>query len=130
MRSVNGAADADPASLRISVDTKASVVLGDYSRGGKAREREAVRSLDHDLAARQKLVPVGVLEVQSGQREPAPDTSAKTSDLLSDTLEGWRQRRGPAPTHVKELVINADASQGNNPDTFFHDHYEADPQCS
>ena len=34
VRSVNAAADADPACLRVSVDTKASVALGDYSRGG------------------------------------------------------------------------------------------------
>ena len=114
MRSVNAAADADPACLRLSVDTKASVVLGDYSREGKARGLAAVRALDHDLAAKAKLVPVGILEVASGQLDLTLGGSAKTSDLLADSLEGWWQRRGPALAHVKELVINADNGPESN----------------
>ena len=115
MRALNAAADADPGSLRLSVDTKASVVLGGYSREGKSRGLEAVRALDHDLVAtKKKLVPVGILEVQSGQLELALGSSAKTSDLLVDTLEGWWQRRGPALAHVRELVINADNGPESN----------------
>ena len=114
MRRVNAEADADPETLRLSVDTKAAVVLGDYSRGGKARGGEAVRALDHDLATKQKLVPVGLLEVQSGELELALASSHKTSDLLADTLEDWWQRRGPTLTHVKELVINADNGPESN----------------
>ena len=98
----------------MSVDTKASVVLGDYSREGKARGLEAVRALDHDLATKAKLVPVGILEVQSGQLDLALASSVKTSDLLADTLEGWWERRGPTLTHVKELVINADNGPESN----------------
>ena len=114
MRALNAAADAGPESLRVSVDTKASVVLGDYSRGGQARGLEAVRAPDHDLATKKKLVPVGILEVGSGELELALGSSAKTSDLLADTLEGWWQRRGPALPHVKELVINADNGPESN----------------
>ena len=114
VRAVNAAADADPECLRLSVDTKASVVLGDYSREGKARGLEAVRALDHDLATKAKLVPVGILEVASGQLELALASSHKTSDLLADTLEGWWQRRGPVLGHVKELVLNADNGPESN----------------
>ena len=114
MRSVNAAADADPESLRVSVDTKASVALGDYSRGGQARGLEAVQALDHDLATKAKLVPVGILEVASGALDLTLASSAKTSDLLADTLEGWWQRRGPALSHVKELVLNADNGPESN----------------
>ena len=114
MRAVNAQADADPQTLRLSVDTKAAVVLGDYSREGKARGLEAVRALDHDLATKAKLIPVGILEVQSGQLDLALGSSAKTSDLLADTLEGWWQRRGPALAHVRELVINADNGPESN----------------
>lgn len=101
MRRVNAAADADPACLRISVDTKASVVLGDYSRGGKSRGLEAVRALDHDLATKRKLAPVGILEAANGELDLALGASHKTSDLLADTLEGWRQRRGPTPQQIQ-----------------------------
>lgn len=90
------------------MDTKASVILGDYSRQGKSRALEAVRALDHDLATKAKLVPVGILEVASGELDLALASSTKTSDLLADTLEGWWQRRGPVLSHVRELVINAD----------------------
>ncbi|WP_408606559.1 hypothetical protein [Methylomonas lenta] len=34
--------------MRISVDTKATVNLGEYSRGGKSRGLEAIKALDHD----------------------------------------------------------------------------------
>ena len=108
MRALNAAADADPESLRVSVDTKAGVGLGDSSREGKSRGLEAVRALDHDLATKKKRVPVGILEVQSGALDLALGSSAKTSDLLADPLEGWWQRRGPALAHVRELVVNAD----------------------
>ena len=59
-------------------------------------------------------MPVGSLEVGSGELELALGTSAKTSDLLADTLEGWWQRRGPALAHVKELVIYADNGPESN----------------
>jgi hypothetical protein len=114
VRSVNAAADADAQCLRLSVDTKASVALGEYSRGGKARGLAAVRALDHDLATKIKLVPVGILEAVSGELELALATSYKTSDLLADCLEAWWQRRAPALPHLKELVINADNGPESN----------------
>ena len=102
------AADVNPKSLRLSLDTKANVALGEFSRRGRARGRQAVRALDHDLATKEKLVPVGILEVQSGQLDPTFATSHKTSDLLADCLEAWWRRRGPALGHLEELVLHAD----------------------
>jgi len=67
VRQVNREADADPTTLRISVDTKATVNVGDYSRGGKSRGAKAVKALDHDRASKQKLIPGGILEPVSGQ---------------------------------------------------------------
>ena len=45
--------------MRISIDTKAKVVVGAFSRGGQARGREAVQALDHDMAPEALLVPFG-----------------------------------------------------------------------
>jgi hypothetical protein len=39
---VNKEADADPDTIRISLDTKAVVAIGDLSRGGKSRQGEQV----------------------------------------------------------------------------------------
>ena len=88
--------------------------MGDYSREGKARGLEAIRALDHDLATKEKLVPVGILEVGNGELDLTLSGSAKTSDLLADSLEGWWQRRGLALAHLKELVINADNGPESN----------------
>lgn len=54
VHAVNAATDASPECLRISLDCKATVNLGDYSRGGQARSPKPVAALDHDLAAKKK----------------------------------------------------------------------------
>ena len=48
----NQASDARADSLRISIDTKAKVDLGDFSRGGQARGRQATQACDHDMRAK------------------------------------------------------------------------------
>ena len=64
---LNQQADADSETLRISVDVKAKVNIGDLSRGGKSRGSQAVKACDHDLEVTAKLTPVGILEPVSGK---------------------------------------------------------------
>src|SRR5205085_9304700 len=52
--------------LRISIDTKAKVAVGDFSRDGRARGAEPVEALDHDVKPVATLIPFGILEVVSG----------------------------------------------------------------
>ena len=114
MRAENAAADnsaqAAGKTLRVSIDTKATVTLGPYSRRGKARGLRPVAAQDHDLNPdKEKLTPVGILEVGSGQLDLAFATSpAKTADLLADSLEDWWRRRKGAHPGVEELVLNVD----------------------
>jgi hypothetical protein len=42
---MNAQADEDSETLRISIDTKATVNVGKYSRGGRSRGRKAVKAL-------------------------------------------------------------------------------------
>ena len=49
VREQNQASDERADSLRISLDTKAKVDLGDFSRGGTRRGPEATQAWDHDL---------------------------------------------------------------------------------
>lgn len=100
--------------LRLSLDTKANVVLGDFSRRGKARGGAALKALDHDLAMKEKLAPVGILEVGSGQLDLQMGTSHKTSDLLADSLERWWVRRSGQLEHIKELALNLDNGPENS----------------
>ena len=67
VRRVNALADADEHTLRISIDTKATVHVGDYSRGGRSRGVEAVKASDHDMCIKEKLVLGGILEPIDGE---------------------------------------------------------------
>ena len=47
----NQDSDHNPKSLRISIDSKAKVKIGNLSRGGKARTLEPKQADDHDMTA-------------------------------------------------------------------------------
>lgn len=85
----NYMADADAESLRTSMDTKAMVCIGAYSRHGQSRGLKAVKALDHDMQAKEKLVPGGVLEPISGKSFLFFSSSCKTSDFMVDGLLLW-----------------------------------------
>lgn len=108
MRLVNSEADANKGTLRISMDTKATVNLGDYSRGGQSRARQPVAALDHDMSPKEKLIPGGILEVGSGMPFLFFSHSNKTSDFMADGLSAWWEQRRPELAHVRQLVINMD----------------------
>src|SRR5712691_496186 len=86
----NHASDAREDSLRISMDTKAKLNVGAFSRGGESRGSEAIQAWDHDMRPKQKLVPCGILEVLGGLLTIIFGTSRETSDFLADCLQqGW-----------------------------------------
>jgi Rhodopirellula transposase DDE domain len=55
----NRASDARPDSLRISIDSKAKLDLGEFSRGGVLRAATATKALDHDTQAKKNSCPSG-----------------------------------------------------------------------
>ena len=106
----NAAADADPECIRISIDTKATVCVGEYSRGGQSRGLVPVKAIDHDMFIKEKLIPVGILEPQTGASYIAFGNDNKTSDLIADAMEFWvrhNQNRLVA-AGIKRLVVNTD----------------------
>lgn len=105
---MNALADADRQTLRISIDTKATVHVGDYGRGGRSRGLVALKALDHDMCVKDKLVPGGILEPVSGQPFVFFGTNFKTSDFIGDGLLLWWQHRRHELGGVKQLVINLD----------------------
>ena len=62
----NKESDENPKSLRISVDAKAKLKIGNFSRGGKSRDPEAKQAEDHDMNPDEKLAPYGILNVFTG----------------------------------------------------------------
>ena len=108
IRRVNAEADANMATLRISIDTKATVNVGDYSRGGRSRGKVATKALDHDMCHKKKLVSGGVLEPVTGRSFLFFGTHFKTSDFMVDGLLLWWEERKHALSGLKTLVINLD----------------------
>ena len=59
MSQVNRAADAADEELRVSLDAKATVKIGPFSRRGKSRV--PVAAADHDFQPAATVTPVGIL---------------------------------------------------------------------
>ena len=106
-------AAASEETLRISIDTKAKVQVGEFSRDGEARGAGPVKALDHDMKPVATLIPFGILEVVTGLLTIVFGTTRLTSDFVVDCLEQWWQVRRKCLPHVKKLVINLD----NGPET-------------
>jgi hypothetical protein len=104
----NRVADADAESVRISVDTKAVINIGPYSRGGLSRGRQPVAAADHDMRAKEKLVPGGILEMGSGRPFLFFTESNKTSDFMVDGIELWWRENRWRMRGIKRLVVNMD----------------------
>ncbi len=105
---MNAQADADEQTLRISMDTKATVHVGEYSRGGRSRGLAPVKAWDHDMRPKEKLIPGGILEPVSGRTFLFFTGSNKTSDFMVDGLLLWWREKGRLFSGVKQLVINMD----------------------
>ena len=98
----------EPDTIRISLDTKATIHVGDYSRGGKSRCTKPVKALDHEMMPKEKLVPGGILETASGKAFLFFTESNKTSDFIVDGIELWWNTRKDDLGTVRRLVINMD----------------------
>jgi len=109
----NQASDAREDSVRISIDTKAKVNVGEFSRGGKSRGKEATKALDHAMRPKEKLVPFGILDVLGGLLTILFGTSRETSDFIADCLQQWWDRNKERYAHIRQLVIDLDNGPQN-----------------
>jgi hypothetical protein len=87
---------------RLSIDCKATVNLGEYSRGGLTRG--ANQALDHDFGSGLKSIPCGILDEDSGQLYLYFGASSKTSDFMVDNLHSWWQSLSPLEQQQMRLV--------------------------
>lgn len=108
---VNQTADQDAGVLRISLDTKATVKVGPFSRGGYNRQGE--NAYDHDFQPDATLIPFGILLPQTGDNHLWFGQSKVTADFMVDRLgemvPRWKQCFG-----LHTLVINADNGPESN----------------
>jgi hypothetical protein len=112
LAAVNPTADADETVLRVSVDAKATLPLGLFSRGGYSRL--TVKALDHDFAPDKKVTPLGVFLPQYNELFLFLTTSPVTADLIVDCLhDTWLMIADRFP-QVQTLLLNLDNGPENH----------------
>jgi hypothetical protein len=104
----NQRSDNDPHSLRISIDSKAKLAIGPFSRNGKSRGKTAKKGADHDPKPKTVLVPFGILDVVAGLLHIIFCLSTETTDFIVDALQLWWDKNKERYAHIQELVINLD----------------------
>jgi hypothetical protein len=99
---------------RLSIDCKATVNIGDYSRGGKTRGD--ARAADHDMGCEEKYTPFGIVDEDKGALYLTFGSSFKTSDFIADSLLGWWENTSAqeraAIAHIQIKVDNGPESSG------------------
>ena len=111
MSTVHGEAENNETVLRLSIDAKATVKIGPYSRKGKSRT--IVKAADHDFKPDSKLTPFGIYLPDLGETFLYMTSSRVTSDFIVDCLDSfWETVRSRFP-EVTTLLIDSD----NGPET-------------
>ncbi len=96
----------------MSVDCKATVKLGDLSRGGMTRGDN--RACDHDMEYHGKHTPCGILDEDTGQLHIEFGSSAKTSDFLVDSLQTWWNK---LPAQEQQATPQIQIKMDNGPES-------------
>ena len=95
------------------MDCKATVNIGEYSRGGKTRGDN--QAADHDMGCKEKHTPFGLVDEDGGQLRLVFGSSAKTGDFIVDSLEAWWEDLPPEERDGFSLLqIKADNGPESN----------------
>lgn len=98
--------------MRISIDAKASVQVGPFSRGGKSRV--IVRAADHDFQYEDILTPIGIFLPEHDDIELFFSNSNITSDFIVDCMHDFWSIAKPQFPNVRTLLVNLDNGPENN----------------
>jgi hypothetical protein len=109
---VNPRADGAPDTLRLSLDAKAAVNVGPFSRRGKSRTK--TEAADHDFKPEATLTPFGILLTGYDELMLYMTGSKVTSDFIVDRLEDWWEFNRVRFPEVTKLVLNLDNGPENH----------------
>jgi hypothetical protein len=109
---VNPQADEAPDPLRLSLDAKATVNVGPFSRRGRSRTK--TEAADHDFKPEATLTRFGILLPESDDLTMYFTGSKVTSDFIVDRLEGWWEFNRVRFPEVTKLVLNLDNGPENH----------------
>jgi len=100
----------DDKTVRLSIDTKDRVKVGNFSRGGESRVE--VKAYDHDFGD-DYVVPFGIMDVKNKTTNVYLSGSKVTADFMADRLDEYWIENGYAGSG-KVLLLNADNGSENN----------------
>ena len=107
----NEEADSNPKEIRISIDAKARMNIGNFSRGG--RNRVLTEAEDHDLGVEEKLTPFGFFLPEHDDLFLFFTLGYVSSDFIVDRLEEiWPVIHEKYGADI--LTINADNGMENS----------------
>lgn len=112
VKEVHEQAQSDEHTLRLSLDSKATVLIGPFSRGGYSRTGNA--AADHDFKPEGRLTPFGLFRPQTSESQLFFTDSKVSSDFMADCLEQWIEDQGEALREVRKLVLDLDNGPENN----------------
>jgi transposase len=109
---VNPQADEAPGTLRLSLDAKATVSVGPFSRRGKSRTK--TEAADHDFKPEATLTPFGIFAPEHDDLTLYMARSKVTSDFIVDRLKDWWEFNKIRFPGVTKLVLNLDNGPENH----------------
>jgi hypothetical protein len=112
VKEVHEQAASEPHTLRLSLDTKTTVLIGPFSRGGQSRT--GTQGADHDFKPQGTLTPFGIFAPQTSASDLFFTNSKVSSDFMADCLEQWITQRAEALKDIRKLVLDLDNGPENS----------------
>ena len=106
---------------RWSIDGKATVNIGEFSRGGLTRGDN--QASDHDMGCKEKYVPCGMVDEESDALHITFGSSSKTSDFIVDVLEAkWAalDAQDKAATSLIQITMDNGPESSGKRTPFLH----------
>jgi len=111
VHAANRTADETDGVIRLSIDTKATIKVGPFSRGGYSRNE--VKACDHDFEPKTTIKPFGIFLPKLNENYFYFTESNVTADFMIDALEDlWPTLKARFNPHT--IVINSDNGPENN----------------
>jgi len=102
----------DPSVLRLSMDAKATVLIGPFSRRGQTRV--VVRAMDHDFRSDQILTPWGIFLPEQNELYLYFTASGVTADFIVDCLRDFWETVHDRFPQVTTLLLHQDNGPENH----------------
>jgi len=106
LKEVHEKAAEDDTVVRLSIDAKDRVKIGNFSRGGDSRV--GTQACDHDFGD-EFVTPFGIMNVKDGTVDISIALSKVTADFIVDRIEEyWNGHDFKGNTSIKTLILNVD----------------------